>query len=141
MIRARARNKYSTWPYRGNPEHLQWLIAAIVSNDSGCKAPRDKLDLGSLELPVLCVSLVATLYTWPLAALTRLTPSPSPPTVHPPTPRLIPSRLSCNLFLGTGGGPAGARGSSAISFLLALMERSLALVSTDKRIPYYGVFY
>ena len=26
---------YLTWPYRGNPEHLQWLIAAMVSSDSG----------------------------------------------------------------------------------------------------------
>ena len=46
----------------------------------------------------------------------------------------MPSRLNCSLFLGTGGGPLllEARGSSAISFLLALIERSLALVNTDK---------
>ena len=47
-------------------------------------------------------SLVATLNTCPLAALTKLTPSPSSPTAQPTTPRLVSFRLSWSLFLDTG---------------------------------------
>ena len=55
---------------------------------------------------------------------------PLPP---PPTSQLMPSRLNWNLFLDTAGGLLGARGSSVISFLLAFMERSLALVRVDSQ--------
>ena len=51
---------------------------------------------------LLFASLVATLNTCPLAALTKLTPSPSSPTAQPTTPRLVSFRLSWSLFLDTG---------------------------------------
>ena len=59
---------------------------------------------------------------------------PSSPTAHPPTPRLITPTLNYSLFLGTGGEvPADTpdMGSSAISFLLVLIDLSLVLVSTN----------
>ena len=87
---------------------------------------------GSQELEVgggflLFASLVATLNTCPLAALTKLTPSPSSPTAQPTTPRLVSFRLSWSLFLDTGA--LGFEGQFCYQLPLALME----LVWVDSR--------
>ena len=141
ILRMSMSSCFLTWPYRGNPSHRQRLTEAIVSRLSSLKAPRQLSGLSTsiwseVLLPGELFSATVILYTWPLAAFTRLSCPGLAPRVSPSRqpPRVRLSKPSWNLCLGTGGGVTEAElPSSWISFLLALIDLSLALVNTEAR--------